>query len=216
MADQKTKAQQQRPANQASTNSSETKRPGIRSAKKRVKAKNAIEWRTFIFLLGNIAMVMVGLQAFGKCPAEPYIPFYLVSFGFLGCLSKYIKTLKQWAGGKYAKSIEAERMLNAALATLFIFGTFWVNNVYLPSYDPNDGEKYCEPLAYMFAFTFNMGICIVMLTTLAILPCVLLCICYFRQKFRKRVDVEANLREEEKGSLGKEAELVSTVVICKS
>nr|CAH7748539.1 unnamed protein product [Callosobruchus chinensis] len=213
MADQKAKAQQQHPANQASTHSSEKKRPGIRSAKKRVKAKKR---RTFISLLGNIAMVMVGLQAFGKCPAEPYIPFYLVVTGFLGCLLEYIKTLRQWGGGKYANAIEVERMLNAALVTLFIFGTFWVNNVYLPSFDPNDGEKYCEPSAYMFAFAFNMSFCIVILTTLAISPCVRLCICYFRQKFRNKVDVEANLREEEKGSLGKEAELVSTVVICES
>nr|CAH7748535.1 unnamed protein product [Callosobruchus chinensis] len=146
-------------------------------------------------------MVIVGSLAFGKCPVEPYIPFYLVALGVVGFFGKCATSLRQWGNGEYVKT-EVESGLYAVEFMLLLFGGFWVYKEYPPSYDPNDGEKYCQKTAYLFAFIWTTIIYVCLLVVLAAFPCFLLCICFVSRTFGNEDDVEANLRAGEAGSHG--------------
>ncbi|VEN46447.1 unnamed protein product [Callosobruchus maculatus] len=185
---------QQHLADHVSTDSPGMERQRSLIAKKRVKDKNE---SLLMSISVNIAMVVVGSLAFGKCPVEPYIPFYLVAFGFVSFIAKCTTALREWGGQQYFKSTATESVLHVAELILLLLGGFWVYKEYPPSYDPNDGEKYCQKTVYQFAFIFTTIIYAFLFLVLATLILCLPCICFFSKQFRNKDDVEANFTSEE-------------------
>nr|CAI5831129.1 unnamed protein product [Callosobruchus analis] len=210
-------AQQQHTADHASTDTTGSSDAGrhrrSRTVKERVdrvkeKIEPGLNRSLIVPILINIAMVVVGSLAFGKCPVEPYIPFYLVALGIVGFFGKSITTLRRLGGVEYIKSTEAETGLYAVEFMLFLFGGFWVYKEYPPRYDPNDGEKYCQKTAYLFAFIWTTIIYVFLLVVLAAFPCFLICICFVSRTSSNEDDVEANLRAGEARSRGERTEQV--------
>nr|CAI5831131.1 unnamed protein product [Callosobruchus analis] len=108
-----------------------------------------------------------------------------------------------------ASCVSAENLTHYIFSiTTFLAGGFWVYKEYPPRYDPNDGEKYCQKTAYLFAFIWTTIIYVFLLVVLAAFPCFLICICFVSRTSSNEDDVEANLRAGEARSRGERTEQV--------
>nr|CAI5831130.1 unnamed protein product [Callosobruchus analis] len=154
-------------------------------------------------------MVVVGSLAFGKCPVEPYIPFYLVALGEYKMIDSGCHSYRYRVFLLRASCVSAENLTHYIFSiTTFLAGGFWVYKEYPPRYDPNDGEKYCQKTAYLFAFIWTTIIYVFLLVVLAAFPCFLICICFVSRTSSNEDDVEANLRAGEARSRGERTEQV--------
>ena len=113
----------------------------------------------------------IGSLKIVDCPAERFIPIYLIvagSFGILRCFTSYIRCGKD---GDESQSGWTCCLCDLFDFSWFICGNVWVYSIYPPSYDPSNPE-YCDYTLYMFTFW-------VMTAGYIILSLALLCgICY--------------------------------------
>ncbi|CAH1987352.1 unnamed protein product [Acanthoscelides obtectus] len=190
---------QQEPAGNASAEEAGSTRTRIAQARVvRVKEKvePGLNVSLILAIFINFAMIIVGSFAFGKCPVEPYIPLYLVAVGAVGFLAKCTTAARKMSNVQYAESTKIEAVLFSVEAMFFVLGSFWVYNAYPPSYDPNDGAKYCQRTAYLFAFIYISISYALLLAAIAGVLCFLFCICFVVATIKDE-DAEANLRENE-------------------
>ncbi|KAM9839054.1 transmembrane protein 272-like [Aulostomus maculatus] len=132
---------------------------------------NIIWWMVLIAAIG------LGATHVGSCPVQPYIPVYLVILGVTSLLSLIITYSNSiWEGSIVSITVPVCMSLLYTISFCwFIAGTYWVYNVYPPSYSSGT-TQYCHRITYQFAFAvttllwvfvtlfFVCGCCFILLT----------------------------------------------------
>ncbi|XP_071521589.1 transmembrane protein 272-like isoform X2 [Panulirus ornatus] len=113
-----------------------------------------------------VFMIIVGSLKMDACPAEPYIPIYLVVGGTFGVVKNLLSfqgrlhrpLAEEDEGGEGAdtptpwhRRLQFTGSINFFLTVWFILGCFWVYRIYEPSYN-SDSVFYCDYTLYQFAF----------------------------------------------------------------
>ncbi|KAB0801398.1 hypothetical protein PPYR_05752 [Photinus pyralis] len=104
-----------------------------------------------LFLILNAVMLIVGSIKKDDCPAEPFIPIYLIVAGAVGVVSKLLP---------FANRKLDLKCLTLVIYILYIFefvwmvfGSYWVFSNYKPIFDDSgDRSWYCNRTAYYLAF----------------------------------------------------------------
>ena len=68
-----------------------------------------------------------------------------------------------------------ESVLDLFLTAWFIAGNVWIYSNYQPSYNPNDGNDYCDKTLYMFAFWITTSTYILLGTICVCICCIAIC-----------------------------------------
>lgn len=102
----------------------------------------------------HITMIAIGSMHLNQCPAEKYIPIYLVVGGVFGILKNILNIVQHFRKSEDEEfnTYYFDKILNAFLFCWFIAGCVWIYKTYKPEYDNNESEKYCNKILYLFAF----------------------------------------------------------------
>ncbi|XP_075265789.1 transmembrane protein 272-like isoform X3 [Convolutriloba macropyga] len=134
-----------------------------------------------LFLAFPIAMIVIGALKLDDCPAEEFIPKWLLIMGCFGLL-KNLMSLGQQVfnkakdnNDKNASKNPIECILDLFLFAWFIAGSVWVYRTYSDvSYNKTTGgEDYCDELLYKFSF-WSLTISYILMG-LSCVCCVCLC-----------------------------------------
>uniref|UniRef100_T1IPP8 Uncharacterized protein n=1 Tax=Strigamia maritima TaxID=126957 RepID=T1IPP8_STRMM len=87
-----------------------------------------------------VSMIAIGAIHINNCPAEPFIPIYMIVAGIL-----FILRLNYRFAQFY---LAYYREFFSQLPT----GSFWVYNIFKPNYYDSTSLIYCNKLVYLFAF----------------------------------------------------------------
>jgi len=123
-----------------------------------------------------IAMIVMGSRYLHECPAEPYIPIYLIVGGCFGVLKNLsnigqrMKNRQDNRDDENAKTNPFDSMLNCFLCAWFIAGNVWIYRTYNKFNNDRESDNYCNETLYWFAFWLTTVTYIIMGTTC-------LCIC---------------------------------------
>lgn len=117
-----------------------------------------------VFLAIPISMIVIGAIYLHDCPAERFIPIYLIVAGCFGLLKNLsslgqkVKNDKDKSGDdsaedKNTKTNPFDMILNCFLMAWFIAGNVWVYRTHGNWVaDPITSSMYCHPTCYYFAF----------------------------------------------------------------
>ncbi|XP_042615628.1 transmembrane protein 272-like [Cyprinus carpio] len=111
-----------------------------------------------------IAAIGIGAYFLRDCPVQPYIPVYLIVFGVFVLLVLIVSLGLLF--GTLAKDVFELLLLSMLIISIsvilylfvvcwFITGSVWIYSVHPPSYDPTNGQNYCNKTLYLFAFWLN-------------------------------------------------------------
>ncbi|XP_015918350.1 transmembrane protein 272-like [Parasteatoda tepidariorum] len=125
----------------------------------------------FLFIL-QLIMITIGIVFIHDCPAQRYIPIFLIVFGVCGIIQK---CLSFWP-----KMIVCYYIVDVFQTIWFITGCYWIYTVHA-RWDSVDhcSETFCDKTVYLFAFwlvsviLLIVGVIIVILVVLII--CAIIC-----------------------------------------
>ncbi|XP_053716769.1 transmembrane protein 272-like [Synchiropus splendidus] len=144
------------------------------------------------------AKIALGVAHLDECPAQPYIPIYLIVFGVFSILGCYITALP-WTRQNSEECTALDGILlvvrnlsNIFMPFWFIAGSHWIYSIYVPSYIPGS-VLYCNRVLYLFAFwtttviyiTFALGLVFYCISFL----CVFFCACLWSSTMEDVEDV---------------------------
>ncbi|KAK9875088.1 hypothetical protein WA026_005883 [Henosepilachna vigintioctopunctata] len=121
-------------------------------------------------ILLHLAMIVIGAMNLKKCPVEKNIPVYLLSAGILGILTKTVVVARNWIV-KYVSFDTIMSIIYTLEFVYFLLGSYWVYKEYKPSFNPLDGNAYCNKTAFMFAFIYITLAYVVLAFFLILLLC---------------------------------------------
>lgn len=106
-----------------------------------------------------VCMIVIGSMYYNDCPAEPYIPLFLIVGGSFSVF-KYLIGVKQRIRRGDTDSQEpppahpAQSLITCFLCCWFISGCVWVYRIYKPTMNElhRDSVDYCNRTVYVFAF----------------------------------------------------------------
>lgn len=107
-----------------------------------------------------VCMIVLGSVYFHDCPAEPYIPIFLIVGGsfsvfkyLIGVLSR-VKRAETGSDQDPQPTHPVQSLITFFLCGWFITGCVWVYRIYWPetSIQMSGTEHYCNPVVYIFAF----------------------------------------------------------------
>jgi len=135
---------------------------------------------TGLFMAIPLAMIVLGAQNLENCPAQKYVPIYLVvmgAFGIFRNLIGFVSQVKQYKN-KDDASVEQTNVARSGLQgcfdcflfAWFIAGNVWIYRIWKPNFDDVNHELYCDKNMYLFAF----GITTVCYALIG-LSCVIIC-----------------------------------------
>jgi len=103
-------------------------------------------------------MIVIGSVYFHDCPAEPYIPIFLIVGGsfsafkyFIGVLSR-VRRAETGSEQDPQPTHPVQSLITFFLCGWFITGCVWVYRIYWPDTQLAGTEHYCNPVVYLFAF----------------------------------------------------------------
>jgi len=105
-----------------------------------------------------ICMIVIGSIHFHDCPAEPYIPLFLIvggAFSVFKYLIGVITRIRQGDSNSQDNPPQphpAQSLITCFLCGWFITGCVWVYRVYKPDFNESAGHNYCNETVYIFAF----------------------------------------------------------------
>ncbi|MPC19623.1 uncharacterized protein LOC123507468 [Portunus trituberculatus] len=113
-----------------------------------------------------VFMIILGSLKMNDCPAQPYIPIYLVVGGVLGVTKPVLGVQGrlhrpltdeegadlQDASVPWHRRLEFSGSINFFLSAWFIMGCVWVYRIYEPDYSNKGASNYCDQILYQFAF----------------------------------------------------------------
>lgn len=113
-----------------------------------------------ITILVPICMLVVGSVYFYDCPAENYIPIYLIVGGACGLLKQFLSLRVRSQQSQEADlevpdsslTASVQSLINSFLICWFITGCYWVYHVYEPNYSDRSDPNYCSRVLFSFAF----------------------------------------------------------------
>ncbi|KAK7898923.1 hypothetical protein WMY93_019776 [Mugilogobius chulae] len=112
----------------------------------------------FILFVLNLKCIffLTGAIHLHSCPAEPYIPIYMIVLGSVSLITltlTYTKTI--WVDGPvFLFASTCLGLLYLFNFCWFIAGSVWVYSVYPPNYSP-DVSNFCFKPFYLFAFVIT-------------------------------------------------------------
>lgn len=133
-----------------------------------------------IMLAIPIAMIVMGATHLDDCPAERYIPIYLVVGGSFGVVRNLFSIFRRCLCQKKDEDQEEEKprpnpiesVIDCFMFAWFIAGNVWVYRTKGDfSTDNPEADDYCDPTLYWFAFWMITSVYIVM-------GCCCCCICF--------------------------------------
>lgn len=136
-----------------------------------------------VFLLVGVpvSMIYIGLTTVDYCPAEPMIPIYLLVTGSFSifrtiwyCLEFWL--MKRRIGMVLYDLLDTIMCISTAfMATIYLFGLYWVLHIVWPNMEDQNAFNYCDPVTYIFAFVTVVGILI-----LVVFWCMCVCVLAFQ------------------------------------
>ncbi|XP_076468562.1 uncharacterized protein LOC143299238 isoform X2 [Babylonia areolata] len=132
-----------------------------------------------VMLAIPIAMITMGAKYLHDCPAERYIPIYLVVGGVFGVIRNSITIVRRCCQKKEDEDDENKRKVHPleSFIDCFVFAWFIAGNVwvYRTKGEFNDtdvtADNYCDPTLYWFAFWMITAVYI-------IIGCCCCCCCF--------------------------------------
>ncbi|KAK6173820.1 hypothetical protein SNE40_017211 [Patella caerulea] len=131
----------------------------------------------FTILLGIVIAIPISMIAIGSihlsdCPAERYIPIYLIVAGCFGLLRNLISFVPRFCkddkeggeeeGEKKKKSGGYLHLIDCFLLAWFIAGNVWIYQLYGHiNYTDSTSDEYCHSTLYLFAFWITTSVYIV-------------------------------------------------------
>lgn len=136
-----------------------------------------------VFLLVGvpIAMIYIGFTSMEDCPAEPMIPIYLLASGSFSVFRTIWYFLEFWIFRRHLGMVlydyvdTAMAITTACMASLYLFGLYWVLHIAWPNLTDPKSFNYCLPSAYILAFVTIIGILI-----LIVFWCMCVCVLAFQ------------------------------------
>uniref|UniRef100_T1J3Z8 Transmembrane protein 272-like n=1 Tax=Strigamia maritima TaxID=126957 RepID=T1J3Z8_STRMM len=102
-----------------------------------------------------MSMIIIGSMYLHNCPAEPYIPIYLIVGGAFGSLKNLMSCGSRYrrddTDENHLRQNPVDMIINCFLFAWFITGCVWVYKIYEPEYDATK-ENYCNKILYLFSF----------------------------------------------------------------
>lgn len=106
-----------------------------------------------------VLLTSIGLGAMHvlSCPAQPYIPIFLIVIGLSSILSLLLTYTHHSMEEGTASVLTSTclTLLHFFNVCWFTSGSVWVYAIYPPSYNVFDGQRYCQKTLYQFAFWFT-------------------------------------------------------------
>ncbi|XP_070552887.1 transmembrane protein 272-like [Ptychodera flava] len=116
-----------------------------------------------------IAMIVMGAMHKDECPAEPYIPVYLIvcgAFSIVSCLMSMCMCVRRRSSqqdgdddedggscGLFSCCISClSGLIGIFLFAWFIAGNVWIYRTNEPTYDDVTSDDYCHKTLYLFSF----------------------------------------------------------------
>lgn len=107
-----------------------------------------------------VAMIVVGSVYFHDCPAEPYIPIFLIVGGSFSVFKYLIGVLSRLRRAETGSDQDpqpthpVQSLITFFLCGWFITGCVWVYRIYWPKTEEQheDSSEYCNRVVYIFAF----------------------------------------------------------------
>uniref|UniRef100_A0A131XSG5 Putative conserved plasma membrane protein n=1 Tax=Ixodes ricinus TaxID=34613 RepID=A0A131XSG5_IXORI len=132
------------------------------------------------------SMVVIGTTYLNDCPAEKYIPIFLVMGGVFGVLKTLLDVCGKCrrAEGEGGRSTTDEQraeertwgtLVNCFLFAWYVAGCVWVYRAYPPDYVDRSSLLYCDRTLYLFAF----GLVTAGLLSLGLVAACLCCLTLF-------------------------------------
>jgi len=139
-------------------------------------SKNVIDFlvKVILLLLGTIGctiacsitivipvtMIVIGSVYFHECPAEPYIPIFLIVNGSFSVLKFLIGAMTRVRRAETGNDQDpqpthpVQSLITFFLCGWFITGCVWVYRIYWPRTEPNSPTdlNYCNSVVYLFSF----------------------------------------------------------------
>ncbi|XP_023238461.1 uncharacterized protein LOC111637250 [Centruroides sculpturatus] len=153
---------------------SETKKGFLDKVKDaRDKAGKAILMIDFVVVL-HIVMIIIGSIYVKDCPAERYIPIYLIVMGVFGTIRNLLDFFEFYRSEKGQKPITKfhNKIINLFIFCWFIAGCVWVYRAYKPNFYSPESPLYCNKVVYLFTFW------LINLTFILIAIVFLVCCCF--------------------------------------
>ncbi|XP_050038820.1 transmembrane protein 272-like isoform X1 [Dermacentor andersoni] len=135
-----------------------------------------------------VSMIVIGTTYLNDCPAEKYIPIFLVMGGVFGVLKTLLDVCGKCrrpdnsgeAGHNVAEEQRAEERTWSTLVNCFLFawyvaGCVWVYRAYPPDYTNSESPAFCDRTLYLFAF----GLVTAGLLSLGLVAACLCCLTLF-------------------------------------
>jgi len=105
-----------------------------------------------------VCMIVIGSVYFHDCPAEPYIPIFLIVGGSFSVFKYLIGVLSRVRRAETGNEQDpqpthpVQSLITFFLCGWFITGCVWVYRVYWPDTTAEGTAQYCNPVVYIFAF----------------------------------------------------------------
>nr|XP_054755452.1 transmembrane protein 272-like [Lytechinus pictus] len=137
-----------------------------------------------ILLAIPIAMVAIGSVYIHECPAQHFIPLYLIVMGLATILKASIDQKARCQRARLPQEEQEEftpnpleyglsKLLSLFIIAFFIAGSVWIYQIYRPNTIDSSSYDYCHPTVYNFAFWVTTAYYIFV----AFLCCCACCIC---------------------------------------
>ncbi|XP_076330442.1 transmembrane protein 272-like isoform X1 [Tachypleus tridentatus] len=130
------------------------------------------------FSILPVLMMIIGIQYLHDCPKQPNIPVYLLVGGAFGLIKIISVGWRQTRERKYEQTTEAvtradvdevlittsskltDLALSVFLLVWFVFGNYWVLEIYKPRFEPllHDPNNWCAKPVYLFSL-IHLSIC---------------------------------------------------------
>ncbi|KAM9836925.1 transmembrane protein 272 [Aulostomus maculatus] len=130
------------------------------------------------------AQIAIGAVYLDECPAQKYIPIYLMVVGVFGLVLTILSCLPCAQEPKDGTTNPLSRVCAIwnSLTSFFLFcwfiaGNVWIYSIYEPDYNKNttNVDLYCNKTLYLFAFWTTTLVYILLLLFLFVGCCVLVC-----------------------------------------
>ncbi|XP_050708103.1 uncharacterized protein LOC126993241 isoform X2 [Eriocheir sinensis] len=109
-----------------------------------------------------VMMIIVGSLKMNDCPAQPYIPVYLVVGGVMGVaknllgiqgrLHHPLTDEEAHVPIPWHRRLQFGGAINFFLTVWFVMGCVWVYRIYKPNYTDRNTREFCDQTLYQFAF----------------------------------------------------------------
>jgi len=106
-----------------------------------------------------VSMIVIGTIYLDDCPAERFIPIYLIVGGVFGVIKNLSSVVQRAKNNNDSTSTYEDRksnsfdgLLGVFLLIWFIAGNIWIYRIYDKYNDDPDDEMFCDPKVYWFAF----------------------------------------------------------------